>query len=221
MDALGPYGLCASAIALDGQGDPIVVAVKRFNKHGLQVDGERGTQRLLVYEFMPNRSLEDHLFNTTSTLPWRTRLEVMLGAAKGLAYLHKGFEVKAKLSDFGLAREGKQAIGLMYQRRVDIVFGFIFIKVVGTYGYAAPEYVETGHLTIQSDIWAFGVVLYEMLTGRRTVERNRPTSEQKLLDWVKRFPPDSGRFGMILDPRLRGNYSLSAAQKLGKLANSC
>lgn len=91
----------------------------------------------------------------------------------------------------------------------------------GTYGYAAPEYVETGHLTIQSDIWTFGVVLYEILTGRRTVERNRPTSEQKLLDWVKQFPPDSKRFSMIIDPRLRNNYSLSAAQKVGKSANSC
>lgn len=57
-------------------------------------DGERGIQRLLVYEFMSNRSLEDHLFNKTSTLLWKTRLEIMLGAAQGLAYLHEGLEVK-------------------------------------------------------------------------------------------------------------------------------
>ena len=58
------------------------------------VDGERGIQRLLVYEFMPNRSLEDHLFNKKlPTLPWKTRLEIMLGAAQGLAYLHEGLEV--------------------------------------------------------------------------------------------------------------------------------
>ncbi|KAK8490255.1 hypothetical protein V6N13_139918 [Hibiscus sabdariffa] len=241
---------------LNGRGDPILVAVKRLNRHGLQghkewlaeiqflgivshpnlvkllgycsVDSERGIQRLLVYEFMANRSLEDHLFNTTSTLPWRTRLEIMLGAAQGLAYLHDGLEVKViyrdfkssnvllnesfrpKLSDFGLAREGPTGDRT-----------HVSTAVVGTYGYAAPEYVETGHLTIQSDIWTFGVVLYEILTGRRTVERNRPTSEQKLLDWVKQFPADSNRFGMIMDPRLRGNYPLSVAQKVGKLANSC
>ncbi|KAL9664611.1 hypothetical protein QQ045_020016 [Rhodiola kirilowii] len=89
------------------------------------VDGERGIQRLLVYEFMPNKSLEDHLFSKVRPpLPWTTRLEIILGAAQGLAYLHEGMEVKViyrdfkcsnvlldndfkpKLSDFGLAREG-------------------------------------------------------------------------------------------------------------------
>ncbi|XVF51885.1 hypothetical protein PTKIN_Ptkin04bG0220200 [Pterospermum kingtungense] len=241
---------------LNGQGDSIVVAIKKLNTQGLQghkewlaevqflgivnhpnlvkllgyccVDGERGIQRLLVYEYMPNRSLEDHLFSKTSTLPWKTRLEIMLGAAEGMAYLHEGLEVKViyrdfkssnvlldenfkpKLSDFGLAREGPTGDHT-----------HVSTKPVGTYGYAAPEYVETGHLTIQSDIWTFGVVLYEILTGRRTVERNRPTSEQKLLDWVKQFPPESRRLSMIIDPRLRNNYSLSAAQKVGKLANSC
>ncbi|EOY24137.1 Receptor protein kinase isoform 2 [Theobroma cacao] len=117
---------------------------------------------------------------------------------------------KPKLSDFGLAREGPTGDRT-----------HVSTAVVGTYGYAAPEYVETGHLTIQSDIWTFGVVLYEVLTGRRTVERNRPTLEQKLLDWVKQFPPDSKRFSMIIDPRLRNNYSPSAARKVGKLADSC
>ncbi|MBA0826848.1 hypothetical protein Goarm_011667 [Gossypium armourianum] len=241
---------------LNGRGDPIVVAVKKLNAHGLQghkewlaeiqflgvvshpnlvkligycsVDGERGIERMLVYEYMPNRSLEDHLFNSTSTLPWKMRLEIMLGVAEGLAYLHEGLEVKViyrdfkssnvlldenfrpKLSDFGLAREGPTGDHT-----------HVSTGVYGTYGYAAPEYVETGHLTIQSDIWTFGVVLYEVLTGRRTVERNRPTLEQKLLDWVKQFPPDSKRFSMIIDPRLRNNYSLNAAQKVGKLANSC
>ncbi|XVF10948.1 hypothetical protein REPUB_Repub07fG0227300 [Reevesia pubescens] len=243
-------------VPLDGRGDPIVVAIKKLNTQGLQghkewlaevqflgvvnhpnlvkllgyccEDGDRGIQRLLVYEFMPNRSLEDHLFKKTSTLPWKTRLEIMLGAAEGLAYLHEGLEVKViyrdfkssnvlldesfkpKLSDFGLAREGPTGDRT-----------HVSTAVVGTYGYAAPEYVETGHLTIQSDIWTFGVVLYEILTGRRTLERNRPTSEQKLLDWVKLFPPDSKRFRMLIDPQLGNNYSLSAAKKIGKLANSC
>ncbi|KAG4118629.1 hypothetical protein ERO13_D11G027900v2 [Gossypium hirsutum] len=241
---------------LGGRGHPLVVAIKKLNTHGLQghkewlaevqflgvvnhanlvkllgyccADGERGIQRLLVYEFMSNRSLEDHLFNKTSTLLWKTRLEIMLGAAQGLAYLHEGLEVKViyrdfkssnvlldesfkpKLSDFGLAREGPTGDRT-----------HVSTTVVGTYGYAAPEYIDTGHLTIQSDIWTFGVVLYEIITGRRTVERNRPTSEQKLLEWVKNFPPNSKRFSMIIDPRLRNDYSFSAAQKVGQLAKSC
>ncbi|KAL5551269.1 hypothetical protein UlMin_001445 [Ulmus minor] len=241
----------------NGQGNPTVVAIKKLNQHGLQghkqwlaevqflgvlshpnlvkllgycsVDGERGIQRLLVYEFMPNRSLEDHLFNRAlPTLPWMKRLRIILGAAEGMAYLHEGVEVtviyrdfkssnvlldekfQAKLSDFGLAREGPAGDNT-----------HVSTAVVGTYGYAAPEYVETGHLTVQSDIWTFGVVLYEILTGRRALERSRPTQEQKLLDWIKQFPADSRRFSMIIDPRLRNEFSPIATRKIAKLADSC
>lgn len=94
-------------------------------------------------------------------------------------------------------------------------------QIVGTYGYAAPEYVKTGHLTIHSDIWTFGVVLYEVLTGKRAVDRNRPANEQKLLDWVKEFPVDSRKFTMIIDQRIRNQCSLSSARKVAKLAEMC
>ncbi|PON99788.1 Tyrosine-protein kinase [Trema orientale] len=242
---------------VDGNGDQIVVAIKKLNKDGLQghkqwvaevqflgvvehpnlvkllgycaVDGERGIQRLLVYEYMPNRSLEDHLFNKAyQALPWDRRLDIILGAAQGLAYLHEGLEIqvifrdfktsnilldenfKSKLSDFGLAREGPMA-GHTH----------VSTAVVGTYGYAAPDYIETGHLTAKSDVWSFGVVLYEILTGRRSLERNLPRTEQKLLEWVKQFPPDSKRFGQVMDPRLENQYSSSAARRIAKLADSC
>lgn len=242
----------------DGNGDsPIVVAIKMLNRDGFQghkqwvaevqflgivehpnlvkligycaVDGERGIQRLLVYEFMPNKSLEDHLFNRAfSALPWKTRLQIVLGAAQGLTYLHEELEVQViyrdfkssnvlldeafnpKLSDFGLAREGPTA-GHTH----------VSTAVVGTYGYAAPDYVQTGHLTTKSDVWSFGVVLYEILTGRRSFERNLPKMEQRLLDWVKQFPADSKKFSMIMDPRLERQYSLNAARKIAKLADQC
>lgn len=93
--------------------------------------------------------------------------------------------------------------------------------MIGTYGYVAPEYVETGHLTTQSDLWSFGVVLYEILTGRRALERNHPTSEQKLLSWVKQYPADSKRFSMIIDPKLMNRFSLFVARNIAKLADSC
>ncbi|PIN16115.1 Serine/threonine protein kinase [Handroanthus impetiginosus] len=242
---------------VDGKGDPLVVAIKKLNRDGYQghkqwvaevqflgvvehpnlvkligycaVDGERGIQRLLVYEYMLNKSLEDHLFNKAyPTLSWDCRLQIVLGAAQGLAYLHEELEIqviyrdfkssnvlldddfKPKLSDFGLAREGPTA-GHTH----------VSTAVVGTYGYAAPDYIETGHLTSKSDVWSFGVVLYEILTGRRSLERDRPRSEQKLLDWVKRYPADSRKFGMIMDPRLENQYSVSAARKIAKLADSC
>ncbi|KAK8325909.1 hypothetical protein E1A91_A11G083700v1 [Gossypium mustelinum] len=241
----------------DGKGEPFEVAIKKLNKNGLQghkqwvaevqflgvvehpnlvkligycaVDGERGIQRLLVYEFMQNKSLEDHLFRRAfSPLPWKTRLQIILGAAQGLAYLHEGLEVQIiyrdfkasnvlldeklnpKLSDFGLAREGPMA-GRTH----------VSTAVVGTYGYAAPDYIETGHLTDKSDVWSFGVVLYEMLSGRRSLERGRPKAEQKLLDWVKQFPPDSKKFSLVMDPRLENQYSISAAREIAKLADTC
>ncbi|KAG6537965.1 hypothetical protein ZIOFF_003068 [Zingiber officinale] len=192
-------------------------------------DGERGIERLLVYEFMPNKSLEDHLFNRAyPVLPWSLRLQIALGVAEGLQYLHEGLEVqviyrdfkasnvlldndfKPKLSDFGLAREGP-AEGHTH----------VTTAVVGTYGYAAPDYVETGHLTAKSDVWSFGVVSFEILTGRRSLDRNRPSHEQKLLDWVRQFPIQSKKFTMIMDPRLRHEYSVQAAREMAKLANAC
>ncbi|MED6194592.1 putative serine/threonine-protein kinase pbl19 [Stylosanthes scabra] len=193
------------------------------------VDGERGIQWLLVYEFMPNRSVEDHLFSKTlPPLTWKIRLEIMLGAAQGLAYLHEGLEIQviyrdfkssnvlldenfhSKLSDFGLAREGPQGDHT-----------HVSTAVVGTQGYAAPEYIKTGHLKVQSDMWSSGVVLYEILTGRRSLERNCPPPEQKLLDWVKQYPAYSNIFTMIIDTRLRNQYSLPAAREVAKLAESC
>ncbi|PWZ38957.1 putative serine/threonine-protein kinase PBL19 [Zea mays] len=119
-------------------------------------------------------------------------------------------DFRAKLSDFGLAREGPTGANT-----------HVSTAVVGTHGYAAPEYMDTGHLTAKSDVWSFGVVLYEILTGRRSLDRNRPAAEQKLLEWVAQFPPDSRNFRMIMDPRLRGEYSAKAAREIAKLADSC
>lgn len=92
---------------------------------------------------------------------------------------------------------------------------------MGTFGYAAPDYVRTGHLTTKSDVWSFGVVLYEILTARRSIERNRPKNEQKLLDWVRRHPPESDQLGQIMDPRLQGRYPTRGAAEVARLANGC
>lgn len=191
-------------------------------------DDERGIQRLLVYEYMPNRSVENHLSARSETpLSWAMRLKIAQDAARGLAYLHEEMDVQiifrdfkssnilldeqwnAKLSDFGLARLGPPE-GLTH----------VSTAVVGTMGYAAPEYVQTGRLTSKSDVWSYGVFLYELITGRRPLDRNRPRSEQKLLEWVKPYISDSKKFQQILDPRLDGKISRSA-QKLSIVANRC
>ncbi|KAK3442127.1 hypothetical protein EUGRSUZ_B02362 [Eucalyptus grandis] len=242
--------------APDGSDARMDVAVKQLNRNGFQghkewinevnflgvvkhpnlvklvgycaEDDERGIQRLLVYELMRNKSLEDHLLaRVPSPLSWKVRLKIAQDAARGLAYLHEEMDFQlifrdfktsnilldedfnAKLSDFGLARQGP-AEGLSH----------VSTSVVGTIGYAAPEYVHTGRLTAKSDVWSFGVVLYELITGRRAVERNLPRSEQKLLDWVRPYVSDSRKFSLILDPRLEGQ-DIKSAQKLASLANKC
>ncbi|OMO73611.1 hypothetical protein COLO4_26985 [Corchorus olitorius] len=221
-------------------------------------DDERGIQRLLIYEYMPNRSVESHLsVRSETTLTWAMRLKIAQDAARGLAYLHEGMDFQiifrdfkssnilldehwnAKLSDFGLARLGP-AEGLthvstavmlsklhsnkyflsthqsIYKHQTDGLE-----QVVGTMGYAAPEYIQTGRLTSKIDVWSYGVFLYELITGRRPLDKNRPKNEQKLLDWVKPYLSDSKKFQLILDPRLKGKYQSKAAQKLAIVANRC
>lgn len=192
-------------------------------------DDERGIQRLLIYEYLPKRSVQDHLSSRFHTpLPWATRLKIAQDAARGLAYLHEGMDFQiifrdfkssnillddqwnAKLSDFGLARLGPSD-----------GHSHVSTAVVGTVGYAAPEYIQTGRLTSKSDVWSYGVFVYELITGRRPLDRNRPKDEQKLLDWVRPHLSDIRKFEQILDPRLDGKYSLKSAQKLAAIANRC
>lgn len=191
-------------------------------------DDERGIQRLLVYEYMPNRSVEYHLSARSQTpLSWAIRLKIAQDAATGLTYLHEGMKFQiifrdfkssnilldeqwnAKLSDFGLARLGPED-GLTH----------VSTAVVGTLGYASPEYIQTGRLTSKNDTWSYGVFLYELITGRLPLERNRPKNEQKLLEWVKPYLSDSKKFRMIIDPRLEGDIAKSA-HKLSLIANRC
>ncbi|EXC33076.1 Serine/threonine-protein kinase [Morus notabilis] len=185
-------------------------------------------ERLLVYEFMPRGSLENHLFKRLSvSLPWGTRLRIAIGAAKGLAFLHgaenpviyRDFKTSnvlldsdftAKLSDFGLAKMGPEGSDT-----------HVTTRVMGTYGYAAPEYVSTGHLTTKSDVYSFGVVLLELLTGRRAMDKSRPKTEQYLVDWAKPYLTSSRRLRYIMDPRLAGQYSEKGAKQMALLALQC
>ncbi|XVE83833.1 hypothetical protein DITRI_Ditri16bG0119400 [Diplodiscus trichospermus] len=184
--------------------------------------------RLLVYEFMPRGSLENHLFRRSLPLPWSIRMKIALGAAKGLTFLHEeaqrpviyrdfktsnillDADYNAKLSDFGLAKDGPEGDKT-----------HVSTRVMGTYGYAAPEYVMTGHLTSKSDVYSFGVVLLEMLTGRRSMDKNRPNGEHNLVEWARPHLGDKRRFFRILDPRLEGHFSIKGAQKATQLAAQC
>lgn len=184
--------------------------------------------RLLVYEYMPRGSLENQLFRRYSvSLPWSTRMKIALGAAKGLAFLHEAekpviyrdfkasnilldSDYAPKLSDFGLAKDGPEGDDT-----------HVSTRVMGTQGYAAPEYIMTGHLTAMSDVYSFGVVLLELLTGRRSVDKNRPHREQNLAEWARPMLNEPRKLSRIMDPRLEGQYSEMGARKAAALAYQC
>ncbi|KAF7805451.1 putative serine/threonine-protein kinase PBL9 [Senna tora] len=186
--------------------------------------------RLLVYECMPRGSLENHLFRRGSyfqPLSWSLRLKVALGAAKGLAFLHstqtkvifRDFKTSnilldsnynAKLSDFGLAKDGPTGDK-----------SHVSTRVMGTFGYAAPEYLATGHLTPRSDVYSFGVVLLEILSGRRAVDKNQPSGQHNLVEWAKPYLANKRKLSRVMDNRLEGQYSMDVAYKVATLALRC
>ncbi|KAK5773327.1 hypothetical protein F383_01154 [Gossypium arboreum] len=184
--------------------------------------------RLLVYEYMASGSLEKHLFRRVGcSLTWSKRMKIALDAAKGLAFLHdaerpiiyRDFKTSnilldedfnAKLSDFGLAKEGPMGDKT-----------HVSTRVMGTYGYAAPEYVMTGHLTARSDVYGFGVVLLEMLLGRRAMDKSRPSREHNLVEWARPLLIRNKKLMRILDPRMEGQYSARTAMKVANLAYQC
>ncbi|KAI8543402.1 hypothetical protein RHMOL_Rhmol08G0214900 [Rhododendron molle] len=184
--------------------------------------------RLLVYEFMARGSLENHLFKRSAQpLPWETRVKVAIDAARGLSFLHNSesqviyrdlkasnilldSEFNAKLSDFGLAKAGPTGD----QTHVST-------QVMGTHGYAAPEYVATGRLTAKCDVYSFGVVLLELLSGRRAVDKEKVGVEQKLVDWAKSHLDDKRKIFRLMDTKLGGQYPRKGALILATLGMSC
>uniref|UniRef100_A0A2P2MFL7 Protein kinase capable of phosphorylating tyrosine family protein n=1 Tax=Rhizophora mucronata TaxID=61149 RepID=A0A2P2MFL7_RHIMU len=92
---------------------------------------------------------------------------------------------------------------------------------MGTYGYAAPEYLATGHLTAKSDVYSFGVVLLEMLSGRRAIDKNRPSGQHNLVEWAKPYLANKRKVFRILDNRLEDQYSMDVAFKASTLALHC
>lgn len=127
-------------------------------------------------------------------LDWNTRMKIAAGAAKGLEYLHdkanppviyRDFKSSnilleenffPKLSDFGLAKLGPTGDK-----------SHVSTRVMGTYGYCAPEYAMTGQLTVKSDVYSFGVVFLELITGRKAIDSTMPQGEQNLVAWVIYF----------------------------------
>jgi interleukin-1 receptor-associated kinase 4 len=154
-------------------------------------------------------------------------MKVAIGAAKGLTFLHDAksqviyrdfkaanilldAEFNSKLSDFGLAKAGPTGDKT-----------HVSTQVMGTHGYAAPEYVATGRLTAKSDVYSFGVVLLELLSGRRAVDKSKVGMEQSLVDWATPYLGDKRKLFRIMDTRLGGQYPQKGAYTAASLALQC
>ncbi|XWS54899.1 hypothetical protein CRYUN_Cryun10bG0129300 [Craigia yunnanensis] len=189
-----------------------------------------GDKKMLVYEFLPNKTLEFHLHEKgLPTMDWPTRLKIALGAAKGLAYLHEDchpriihrdiksanilldFCFEAMVADFGLAK-------LTQDNNTHVS-----TRVMGTFGYLAPEYASSGKLTDKSDVFSFGVVLLELITGRRPLDLTSDMDES-LVDWARPLcasAMEDGNFSQLVDPRLENNFVHHEMARLIACAAAC
>ncbi|KAJ1271004.1 hypothetical protein BS78_06G095500 [Paspalum vaginatum] len=188
-----------------------------------------GNQRMLVYEYVNNGNLEQWLHGDVgpvSPLTWDIRMKIILGTAKGLMYLHEGLEPKvvhrdvkssnilldkhwnAKLSDFGLAK-------LLGSER-----SYVTTRVMGTFGYVAPEYAGTGMLNETSDVYSFGILIMEIISGRVPVDYNRPPGEINLVEWLKTMVSNRNSEG-VLDPKMTEKPTSRALKKALLVALRC
>ncbi|XP_022155334.1 nodulation receptor kinase-like [Momordica charantia] len=187
-------------------------------------------QQILVYPFMSNGSLQDRLYGELAkrkTLDWPTRLSIALGAARGLTYLHTfagrcvihrdvkssnillDHSMCAKVADFGFSKyapqEGESGASL---------------EVRGTAGYLDPEYYTTHHLSAKSDVFSFGVVLLEIISGREPLNIHKPRNEWSLVEWAKSNIRES-KMEDIVDPSIKGGYHAEAMWRVVEVALAC
>ncbi|KAK3224492.1 hypothetical protein Dsin_011517 [Dipteronia sinensis] len=182
----------------------------------------------LVYEFMQRGSLDNHLFQKTAiSLSWDLRLKIAIGAGRGLAFLHtlekkiiyRDFKASnilldknynAKLSDFGLSMLGPSC----EESPISTI-------IIGTYGYIAPEYLLTGDIYLKSDVYGYGVVLLELLTGLRAYDKNPSGELQNSVGWLKPMLSQRTNLTTIIDVHMKGQYSVEAAFQVAELCLKC
>ncbi|XP_022733581.1 PTI1-like tyrosine-protein kinase 1 isoform X2 [Durio zibethinus] len=213
----------------------MVSRLKHDNLVELQGYCVEGNLRVLAYEFATMGSLHDILHGRKGVqgaqpgpvLDWIQRVRIAVDAARGLEYLHEKVqrsiihrdirssnvllfeEFKAKIADFNLSNQAPDMAARLHSTRV-----------LGTFGYHAPEYAMTGHLTQKSDVYSFGVVLLELLTGRKPVDHTMPRGQQSLVTWATpRLSEDKVK--QCVDPKLKGEYPPKGVAKLAAVAALC
>ncbi|OAY83306.1 Receptor protein kinase TMK1, partial [Ananas comosus] len=194
-----------------------------------------GNERLLVYEYMPQGTLSRHLFDWKEEglkpLEWKKRLSIALDVARGVEYLHSlahqsfihrdlkpsnillGDDMKAKVADFGLVRlapaDGKCCS--------------VETRLAGTFGYLAPEYAVTGRVTTKADVFSFGVILMELITGRKALDETQPEESVHLVTWFRRMQLNKDTFRKAIDPTIdvSDGETLASVSTVAELAGHC
>ncbi|CAN4076557.1 unnamed protein product [Withania somnifera] len=193
-----------------------------------------GVKRLLVYEFVSNRTLEHHLHGAAqSFMEWGSRIKIAIGSAKGLAYLHEDCNptiihrdikaanilldsnFEAKVADFGLAK---------FLSDSNHHVRHVSTRVVGTFGYLAPEYAQSGKASDKSDIFSFGVMLLELITGRPPIISIESSACSSLVTWARpllRSAMEDGKYDALVDPCLGQNYNSEEMANMVACAAAC
>ncbi|WJX10379.1 hypothetical protein P8452_01113 [Trifolium repens] len=189
-------------------------------------------EKLLVYEYMPQGTLSQHLFDWkddgSKPLDWKTRLSIALDVARGVEYLHGlaqhifihrdlkpsnillGDDMRAKVSDFGLVRLAPEGQASFETR------------LAGTFGYLAPEYAVTGRVTTKVDVYSYGVILMEIITGRRAIDNSQPEENAHLVTWFRRILLNKDSFEKVIDPAMDINEEgLGSFRDIAGLASHC
>ncbi|KAK1374539.1 proline-rich receptor-like protein kinase PERK9 [Heracleum sosnowskyi] len=188
-------------------------------------------QRMLVYDYVPNNNLYFHLHGKgMPVMEWEKRVKVAIGAARGIAYLHEDCHPRiihrdikssnillddnfeSRVSDFGLAKLALDANT------------HITTRVMGTFGYMAPEYAASGKLTEKSDVYSYGVVLLELITGRKPVDSSQPLGDESLVEWARPLlghALETEDFTALADPGLGNNYVDIEMFRLIEAAAAC
>ncbi|KAF7805750.1 receptor-like kinase TMK3 [Senna tora] len=212
----------------------IAVLSKVRHRHLVSLLGYsvEGNERLLVYEYMPLGALSKHLFHWKSLklepLSWSQRLVIALDVARGMEYLHGlarqifihrdlkpsnillGDDLRAKVSDFGLVKlapDGKKSIAT---------------KLAGTFGYLAPEYAVMGKITTKVDVFSYGVVLMELVTGRMALDESRPEESRYLVEWFWKIKSSKQQLMAAIDPALEATEeTFESISIIAELAGHC
>lgn len=187
-------------------------------------------EMVLIYEYMPNGTLYDRLHKAENPLNWMQRLKIAIGAGSGLDYLHTGGGIQqavihrdikssnilldkdmaARISDFGLSKMGS----------INQSVSYVETSVKGTFGYLDPEYFYTRKLTRKTDVYAFGVVLFELLSGRLAVDERYGEEHCSLVRWAQKCVKER-KFNQMVDINIRGTISPKCLRGFAQIANRC